>query len=522
MFKDPTQRARGVLHAQRAHEARRRSARTRTTRRRCPAKTASGCRAWADPGAPARRADPPVLGLLGALGAVRPAGRAGGAARARARGARRTRSRSRCARVVASREDGEAFARARAGGRLRGADRAADDGGAAGLRERGARRAAGAPGRGLDGAPPRARALPTSRHGDITTEGATVGTPMLTNVLVRRGRPFALVVGRIDDPGGAGAGCAALRAQVPWRAGCGSARVGRVGRPIDGYDCVDADPTPAAREHGHRARADRARGGARALPLDRAGADRGARARRRARPSRSSDSAEGETLHRSLRAACAIEDLVREHRLDAGAMNCHVPEIRFGAEVGIAPCFGLGRSTSAGVPWSCAGDVVTAIALLTTPPARRRGAVPRARVARLRDRRARDREQWRARPRASATRASGRRCDGTTGSPPTRCVGACACFGAPAGPATLVAFTELDAPFRATASSSPTASSPRTRWPATGTPYAAFRFRHGPRRRPGSAGRAPARTTTPRRRRATSARPSRRSRRFLGVEAVRV
>ena len=47
--------------------------------------------------------------------------------------------------------------------------------------------------------------------------------------------------------------------------------------------------------------------------------------------------AEGDVLDRSLRAACALDDLVERHRLDAGAINCHVPEIRFGDEIGIAP-----------------------------------------------------------------------------------------------------------------------------------------------------------------------------------------
>ena len=75
--------------------------------------------------------------------------------------------------------------------------------------------------------------------------------------------------------------------------------------------------------------------------------------------------AEGDVLARTLRAACALDDLVERHRLDAGAINCHVPEIRFGPEVGIAPCFALGRQTSRGVPWACAGDVVTAVAMLT-------------------------------------------------------------------------------------------------------------------------------------------------------------
>src|SRR5260370_33289845 len=46
-------------------------------------------------------------------------------------------------------------------------------------------------------------------------------------------------------------------------------------------------------------------------------------------------------------------------------MNCHVREIRFGEEIGITPCYGLGRLTSRGIPWTCAGDVVTAVAMLS-------------------------------------------------------------------------------------------------------------------------------------------------------------
>jgi L-fucose isomerase-like protein len=78
-------------------------------------------------------------------------------------------------------------------------------------------------------------------HADITTEGATVGTPMLTNVLVRRGRPFALVAGRIDDVTTQERVAAAARAGAV-AGGLRRARIGRVGRQIDGYDCVVADP----------------------------------------------------------------------------------------------------------------------------------------------------------------------------------------------------------------------------------------------------------------------------------------
>ncbi|MGH8326744.1 MAG: hypothetical protein ACRET2_08290, partial [Steroidobacteraceae bacterium] len=52
--------------------------------------------------------------------------------------------------------------------------------------------------------------------------------------------------------------------------------------------------------------------------------------------------------------------------LDMGAMNCHVPSLRFASDPGIAPCFALGRETSRGIPWSCTGDVLAPIAMLTT------------------------------------------------------------------------------------------------------------------------------------------------------------
>jgi L-arabinose isomerase len=322
-----------------------------------------------------------------------------------------------------------------------------------------------------------ARVAADFSHGDITTEGATVGAPMLTNVLVRTGRPFALVAGRIQDPavqtrvaGAARAGAVARRLR--------QARVGRVGRPIDGYDCVDADPSLL-----------RASTGIELVPIEPAEVRERylsiapARIEELERETRATfaieDSAEGETLHRSLRAACAIEDLVREHRLDAGAMNCHVPEIRLGPEVGIAPCFGLGRSTSAGVPWSCAGDVVTAIALLTT---RLLGG-----AALYHELESLDYETGELVIANSGEhdlafcdpheRPTLRRNDWFLADP---VVGACACFGAPAGPATLVAFTELDAPVPGYRFIVADGEFTRTRWPATGTPYAAFRFRHEP------------------------------------------
>jgi L-arabinose isomerase len=322
-----------------------------------------------------------------------------------------------------------------------------------------------------------ARVADDFSHSDITTEGATVGTPMLTNVLVRRGRPFALVVGRIDDPGAQRRVASAARAGAV-ASGLRRARVGRVGRPIDGYDCVDADPARL-----------RAATGVELVPIEpselreRYLAIAPARVEELERETRAAftidPGAEGETLVRSLRAACAIEDLVREHRLDAGAMNCHVPEIRLGPDVGIAPCFGLGRSTSAGVPWTCVGDVVTAVAMLTS---RRLGG-----AALYHELESLDYETGELVVANSgehdlafcdpAERPTLRQNDWFAGDP---VIGACACFGAPAGPASLVAFTELDAPAPGYRFIVAEGEFTRTRWPATGTPHAAFRFRHEP------------------------------------------
>ena len=67
---------------------------------------------------------------------------------------------------------------------------------------------------------------------------------------------------------------------------------------------------------------------------------------------------------RSLAGAAALEALDDELGVVAGAMNCHVGDLRFGSDVGVTPCYGLGRETSRGIPWACAGDVLTAIAML--------------------------------------------------------------------------------------------------------------------------------------------------------------
>ena len=201
-------------------------------------------------------------------------------------------------------------------------------------------------------------------HGSITTQGATVGAPMLSNLLSRADRPFALVLGRRHDPTTQARVRDALRLAGVAR-GIAGARLGRIGRPLDGYAHVDVDDDAL-----------RAATGIELVSVDpedvvaRFGevrdddvADLEADLRRDWTIEREPDP---DDLDRSLRAALALERVVDDHGIDGGAFNCHVPQFRFGERIGIAPCWGLGRLTTAGRPFTCTGDIVTAVAMLTT------------------------------------------------------------------------------------------------------------------------------------------------------------
>lgn len=194
----------------------------------------------------------------------------------------------------------------------------------------------------------------------ITSLGATVGTPMLTNVLQRAGRVYELHLSAFGDTsasalvaGLARAGSTATRLSV--------SRMARIGEPIPGYACVDvADDLlqdaigvdvirvepEAIRERFHQ--------------VTEGDLDRRTDETNRQFDVRSDSDAD---LRRSLRLALALESLDDELNIDFGAMNCHVPEIRFDADIGVTPCFGLGQETSRGIPYTCSGDVLTAVAM---------------------------------------------------------------------------------------------------------------------------------------------------------------
>ena len=185
---------------------------------------------------------------------------------------------------------------------------------------------------------------------------------MLTNVLVRRHVPFQITEGPLDDESTlehlqdvlvAAAATTRLR----------RARIGRVGQPIDGYDCVAAEESYLVDQIvGEIVQIEPSEIQRRFLEVEEDSVMLLASEVQSAydvAPDVSPDS-----LSRTLRLAVTIEELCRDHRLDAGVMNCHTQEIRFGADVGVTPCFGLGRSTTSGIPWTCAGDLLTIVPML--------------------------------------------------------------------------------------------------------------------------------------------------------------
>lgn len=307
-------------------------------------------------------------------------------------------------------------------------------------------------------------------HGAITSEGATVGTPMLTSLLVRAERPFELVLGRIDDGAAQQAVVQALTAAAA-ATRLSHARIGRVGRPLDGYDCVDTDDALLRRMTGIEL-----------VPIEptevrdlyRSVADERVREMERETLADYDVAFAGDDLERSLRAACAIEDLVARHRLDAGAMNCHVPEIRFGEEIGIAPCLGLGRSTSRGVPWTCVGDVLTAVAMLTT---KLLGGAAQYHELEAVDYATGDLVLASSGEHDLALAPHVRPAlvrNGWFAS--DAYAGACACFSPTAGPATLVGFAQVGEAYRLIVAEG---SFSGRRFSATGTANGGFRFARG-------------------------------------------
>lgn len=303
-------------------------------------------------------------------------------------------------------------------------------------------------------------------HSDITTRGATVGAPMIGSALARAGRFFDVALTHLDAPEAAvdAVRCAAAAGRIR------ASRLLRVGPVMPGYTSVAATdedlavlgmtsvtvPPDAVRD--------------RAALVDTA---RVRRLTAEVRDQFDVDAAVSPVaLERAVRVEAVLTDLMDETGATHGAFNCHIPEIRFGSEVGVAPCLALGRITTGGRPWTCAGDVVTSIAMLTLQALGRPSLYHEVEAVDW------DRDEVIL---ANTGEHDLGLCAGRPRLVPDvwyehdPLVSACAEFSPAAGPASLVGFVLAGGPRWVVAEGAFTGSS----FPGTGTPNAGFRFAAG-------------------------------------------
>jgi L-arabinose isomerase len=200
---------------------------------------------------------------------------------------------------------------------------------------------------------------------DYTTEEATrrslpVGIAMLTNVLLRKDRPFTTVFGSWDDGDLEGRLARAMLGAI----GAGSvlgARMLAVGEPIDGYADIEATEddllrlgitkvniTPSDLSAAFHAVSDSA--------VAAEAADR--------RGQFDSSAVSDAVLERSVRVACALRELCATGAVVGGTVNCHSAHLRWNPEIGVTACLAVTTLTTEGRPFACTGDIPTAIALV--------------------------------------------------------------------------------------------------------------------------------------------------------------
>jgi L-arabinose isomerase len=194
----------------------------------------------------------------------------------------------------------------------------------------------------------------------IVAHSANVGCMMINNVLRRHGWPAVVVTGRV------GATSTQARAQraVQSAAVAGQlrrARFGILGAPIEGYINVTCDAADL-----------RAAVGCELVDIcvdewldSYESASSSAVSALQAQLSQAYvvQVADPDELTRSVRLCVALEQIVHRHELDGGTLNCRH---EFGVEhpkIGLIGCLANSYLTTSGLPFTCTGDTITAIAM---------------------------------------------------------------------------------------------------------------------------------------------------------------
>lgn len=196
----------------------------------------------------------------------------------------------------------------------------------------------------------------------LCRHSSNVGALMIGNILSREGRPFRAVVGPRDREDIRDE----LRQAVTIAALAGSirkSRIGRLGRPLDGYDNVDADSHALGRTLGLEVvdvALDEWEATCLAVTRQQSEAlvgylSEAATVDDRGRP--------GEVAA-AARMGVALQSVIERHGLSAGAINCRSAFGVANPKVASLGCLAISHATTAGVPFTCTSDIITAIAML--------------------------------------------------------------------------------------------------------------------------------------------------------------
>ena len=196
----------------------------------------------------------------------------------------------------------------------------------------------------------------------LCRHSSNVGALMIGNMLSRHGRRFATVVGPRDED----AIGAEVRDAVKVAVLAGQlrrARIGRLGEPLDGYLNVDIDPAALRRATGSEI-VD--------VPLEEwqdaiaTTSDENARSVLASLPKGVDldDRGRPHDVLAAARLASALAVIADRHRLDAGTLNCRGAFGVANSEIATLGCLAVTHVTSRGVPFTCTGDLPTALAML--------------------------------------------------------------------------------------------------------------------------------------------------------------
>jgi len=196
---------------------------------------------------------------------------------------------------------------------------------------------------------------------DIVRNTSQIGTQALANTLVREGRKFRILTG-FEGSHDMNHGLERFFLVMEAVAAIRNARLLAVGGSFDLMTDIVIDERELAQRLGprvvHVSAAELTR---RYLEVDAVGA---AQVALDLKTRHTVSEITEDELTRSVRLSVAFSELVRETNADAGTFNCHAGVCLRNPAIGITGCLSHGEQNALGRPFTCTGDLPTAIAML--------------------------------------------------------------------------------------------------------------------------------------------------------------